>query len=88
MKIKGSTIPEQNRRVRGRQSSRTTIGVIINLQNSQVLTLSLPTEEIFQVHSKIRPVSNLPVVGFCSQPQEMPVPKPLNTYLSVFVFVI
>ena len=28
------------------------LGVIFNLQNSQLLTLSLPTEEIFQVHSK------------------------------------
>ena len=28
------------------------LGVIFNLQNSLLLTLSLPTEEIFQVHSK------------------------------------
>ena len=28
------------------------LGVIFNLQNSQLLPLSLPTEEIFQVHSK------------------------------------
>ena len=31
-------------------------------------------------------VANLLVVDFRSQPQEMPLPKPLNTWLSVFLF--
>ena len=52
------------------------MGIIFKLQNSQLLTLSLPIEEIFQVHSQNRPVVNLPVDDFCSQLQEMPSPKP------------
>ena len=67
--------------------TKTTMGVTFNLQNSRLLTLSLPTEEIFQVHGQNRPVANLPVVDFRSQPREMPLPKPLNTQLSVFLFV-
>ena len=41
-----------------------TMGVIFNTQNSQLLTWSVPTEEIFQVHGHNRPVANLPVVDF------------------------
>ena len=59
--------------------TKTTMGVTFNLQNSRLLTLSLPTEEIFQVHGQNRPVAILPVVDFRSQPREMPLPKPLNT---------
>ena len=59
--------------------TKTTMGVTFNLQNSRLLTLSLPTEEIFQVHGQNRPVANLPVVDFRSQPREMPLLKPLNT---------
>ena len=59
--------------------TKTTMGVTFNLQNSRLLTLSLPTEEIFQVPGQNRPVANLPVVDFRSQPREMPLPKPLNT---------
>ena len=59
--------------------TKITMGVTFNLQNSRLLTLSLPTEEIFQVHGQNRPVANLPVVDFRSQPREMPLPKPLNT---------
>ena len=53
--------------------------VIFNLQNSQLLTLSLLTEEVFQVSSQNRPVENLPVVDFNSQLDEMLTLKPLNT---------
>ena len=42
-------------------------GVIFNIHNSQLLTWSLLTEEIFQVHSQNRPLANLPIVDFCSQ---------------------
>ena len=56
-----------------------TMGLIFNLQNSQFLNWSFPTEEIFQVLGKSRPVANLPAVDFRSQPREMPLPKPLNT---------
>ena len=56
-----------------------TMGVIFNRQNSQSLAWSLPTEEIFQVHGQNRPVANLPVVNFRSQPREISLPKPLNT---------
>ena len=55
------------------------MGVIINLQNSHLLTWSLPTEEIFQVNGQNRPMANLPVVNFRSQPRETPLPKSLNT---------
>ena len=58
---------------------KTTIVVIFNLQNSQLLTLSLLTEEVSQVSSQNRPVANLPVVDFNSQPDEMLTLKPLNT---------
>ena len=35
--------------------TKTTMVVIFNLQNSQLLTLSLPTEEVFQVNRQNRP---------------------------------
>ena len=57
---------------------KTTIVVIFNLQNSQLLTLSLPTEEVFQVNGQNRLVANLPVVDFHPQPGKMLTPKPLN----------
>ena len=63
--------------------TKTTMVVIFNLQNSHLLTLSLPTEEVFQVNGQNRPVANLPVVDF--QPREMLTPRPLNTKLSVFL---
>ena len=48
------------------------MGVIFNIQNSQLLTWSSPTEEMFQAQGQNRPVTNRPVVDFCSQPREMP----------------
>ena len=51
------------------------------------LTLSLPTKEVFPVNGQNWQVANLPVVDFRFQPPEMPIPKPLNTKLSVFLFV-
>ena len=39
--------------------------VIFSLQNSHLLTLSLPTEEVFPVEGQNRPVANLPVVSSC-----------------------
>ena len=54
--------------------TKTTMVVIFNLQNSHLLTLSLPTEEVFQVNSLNQPVANLPVVNFHSQPREMLTP--------------
>ena len=47
-----------------------TMGVVFNIQNSQLLTWSLPTEEIFQVHGQNWFVLNLLVVDFHSQLQE------------------
>ena len=55
------------------------MGVIFNIQNSHLLTWSLPTEEIFQVHGQNRPVPNLLAVEFRSQPGEMQLPEPLKT---------
>ena len=51
--------------------TKTTMVVIVNLQNSHFLTLSLSTEKVFQVHGQNQPVTNLPVVDFHSQPREM-----------------
>ena len=56
-----------------------TMSVMLKTQNSQVLGRYLPEKEIFQVSDQTRPVANLPVVDFRSQPREMPLPKPLNT---------
>ena len=67
--------------------TKTTVVVIFHLQNSHLVTLSLPTKEVFQVNGQNRPVANLPVVDFHSQPREMLTPKPLNTQLSVFLLV-
>ena len=64
------------------------MGVIFNSKNSQSFTLSLPTEEVFQVNGQNRIVENLPVVEFHSQVREMLTPKPLNTQLSVFLLVV
>ena len=58
--------------------TKTTVVVIFNLQNSYLLTLSLPTEELFQVNNQNRPVANLPVVDFHSHPREMLTPRPMN----------
>ena len=67
--------------------TKTIMVVIFNLQNSHLLISSLPAEEVFQVNGQIRPVPNLLVVDFHSQPREMLTPKPLNMLLSVFLLV-
>ena len=45
-----------------------TMGAIFKIlkisQNPQLVTWSLPTEELFQVHSQNWPVANLPIVDF------------------------
>ena len=56
-----------------------TMAVTFNIQNYKLLTLSLPTEEIFHVHSQNRAVSNLPAVDFRSLPRGIQLPRPLNT---------
>ena len=58
--------------MRGIMITKTKMFVIFNLQNFHLLTLSLLTEEVLQVN---RPVANLPVVDFHSQPREMLAPK-------------
>ena len=77
MQIKGSTIPEykkcggakaQNEKKSVETLQKQTMGLIFNTQNSQLLTRSLPKEEIVQVHGQNRPVANLPIVDFRSQP--------------------
>ena len=50
---------------------KTTMVVIFKLQNSHLLTLSLPAEEIFRVNDQNRPVANFPVADFSSQPREI-----------------
>ena len=44
--------------------TKPTVVVIFNLQNSHSLTLSLPTEGVFQVNGQNGPMTNLPVVLF------------------------
>ena len=68
--------------------TKATMVVIFNLQNSHVLTLSLPTEEVFQVNSQNRPVTNLPVGDFHSQSREMPTFKPLKLNFRFFFWYI
>ena len=58
--------------MRGLMITKTKMVVIFNLKNSHLLTLPLLTEEVLQVN---RPVANLPVVDFHSQPREMLAPK-------------
>ena len=58
-------------------ATKTTIGVIFNVKTSQILTLSLPKEEIFEVLGQNRPVANLPVVDFRSHYQMLS-PEPMN----------
>ena len=53
------------------------IGIILNLQNSELLRLSLATEEVFQMNGQNQLMANLPV-DFRSQQQETPLPKPLK----------
>ena len=43
------------------------IGIILNLQNSDLLRLSLATEEVFQMNGQNQLMGNLPVVDFRSQ---------------------
>ena len=66
-------------------TAKTTMVVIFNLKDSPFI--DLPTEEVFQVNGQNRPVANLPVVDFHSQPREILTPKPLDTQLSVFLLV-
>ena len=54
------------------------MGVIFNTQNSQLLTWSLPIEEIFQVQGQHWPEANLLVVDNHFQQREMPSPKLLD----------
>ena len=43
--------------------TKTTMVVIFNLLNPHLSTVSLPTEEVFQVNCQNRPVANLPGVA-------------------------
>ena len=48
-------------------STKPTMVVLFNIKNSHILTLSLPTEEVFHVNGQNRPVTNIPVVDFHSR---------------------
>ena len=52
-----------------------TVGLIFNIRNSQLLTLSLPTEEFLQIHGESHPVANLLDVNFRSHPRENAISK-------------
>ena len=67
-------------------SQKQTMDVIFNKQNYQLLTRSFPVEEIIQVNGQNRPVANLPVIDFRSQPREMPLNMKLSVFRSIFWF--
>ena len=50
--------------------TKTTMVVIFNLQNSHLLTLSILTKEVFQLNGQNRPMANLAIVDFHSQPRK------------------
>ena len=75
-----------NGKMRWIMITKTTM-VVIFLPNFHLLTLSLSTEEVFQVNGRNRLVANLPVVDFHPQPKEMPTPKSLNMWVSVFLLL-
>ena len=61
---------------------------MLKTQNSQVLGRYLPEKEIFQVRDQTRPVANLPVVDFRSQPREMPLPRSNTLFLVLFLYFV
>ena len=75
--------------------TKTTMGVIFFIQNSQVLTYSLPTEEIYsgtrkksiQVHGQNRPVTNLPVVNFLLNREKCLYQSNFRFFFSYFGFL-
>ena len=88
MKIKSPTTPVCAKAQDEKMSwitTNLTMGVIFNIQNSQLLTQSLPKEDVFQGHSQNRPVANLPVFNFRSQPQKMSLS---NHWMSKFRFFL
>ena len=52
--------------------------LVIELNTKYTEILGLYRQKIFQVHGQNRPMANLPVVDFRSQPWEILLPKPLN----------
>ena len=45
------------------KKKKQTMGLIFNIQDSELLNWSLPTEEIIQVPGQNRPVANLPAAA-------------------------
>ena len=86
MKIEGSAVSEWKsysvlalklkiKKVLWITITKTTMGVIFNLQNYHLLTLFLPTEEILQAIGKNWPAANLSFVDFRSQPRRNAITK-------------
>ena len=65
LKMKKSVEPLQKQKM----------GVAFFSQNSQLLTFSYQPKKCFHVNGRNRPVANLSVVDFRSQPQEIPLPR-------------
>ena len=57
-----------------------------NNQNKNKILIHLNNRSNLSGKRPHRPVANLPVATFRSQPREMLLLKPLNTYISVFLF--
>ena len=79
MKIKGSTLRIKMVKCVGALKMKTCIESLQkkknngpSFQNSQLLNWSLPTEEFSQLQGQNRPVANLLVIDFRSQPRDMP----------------
>ena len=59
-------------------TTKTNNGLVFNVQNSQFLSWSLPTEEIFQVHGQNRVAPNLKWSIFVLSHKICHYPKQLN----------
>ena len=68
---KSSDALKMKTRVESLKKKTTTMSLFFNKRSSRFLNWALPTEEILQVHGLNRPVANLPVVDFRSQPLDV-----------------
>ena len=65
------------------------VRLLIQTHERKILSykiFSYQRKKYFQVNSQNRPVANLPIFNFRSQPQKMSLSNPLNEQISVFLF--
>ena len=84
MKIKESSVVQsvgtkaQDGKMGWIMITKTTMGVIFQFTKFSFIDFVLTDRKNLQVNGQNWPVGNLPVIIFCSQPQEMSLPKQLN----------